>query len=118
MPWDLLKEKPKLANQNTVAANGRADILVMGCLQSPSFLLFLSFTPPPSRFFVLAPLFARSLDRPRYSISKVALNFFLEILIKIRKFLQNLLKFPRTEHHFLKMFFSTFFAFCQEKMAK
>ena len=29
---DLLTEKPKLANQNTEAANGRADFLTMGCL--------------------------------------------------------------------------------------
>ena len=32
MSQDLLTEKPKLANQNTEAANGRADFLTIGCL--------------------------------------------------------------------------------------
>ena len=32
MSWDLLTEKWKIANQNTEAANGRADFLTMNCL--------------------------------------------------------------------------------------
>ena len=58
MSWDLLTEKPKLAYQNTEAANGRADFLTMDCLYSLHFSFSFSPSPlPTSRYFCRRPTF-------------------------------------------------------------
>ena len=52
------------------------------------------------------------------NISKNALNYFLEILIKIPKFLRPKFALNFSEISFFPMFFSTIFASCKENMVK
>ena len=58
MSRDLLSEKPKLANQNTEATNGRTDRLSVVCF-FPSLSLLL---PSHSRFFLSSTHFSRTLS--------------------------------------------------------